>query len=67
VLFSVPVQWTKLEHERLTQEAFETLNVPGLYIAPQPLLTLYGCGAVTGLVVDIGHNTTGKIRSYATE
>ncbi|KAI8342544.1 actin family [Chlamydoabsidia padenii] len=58
VLFSVPVHWTKHEHERLTQEAFETLNVPGLYIAPQPVLTLYGCGAVTGLVIDIGHNAT---------
>lgn len=60
VLFTVPVHWNKLELERLTQEAFENLNVPGLYIAPQPLLALYGCGAVTGVVVDIGHNTTGN-------
>ncbi|KAI8090018.1 actin family [Halteromyces radiatus] len=58
VLFTVPVHWNKLEHERLTQIAFEYLNVPGLYIAPQPLMALYGCGSVTGLVVDIGHNTT---------
>ncbi|CAO3594965.1 unnamed protein product [Absidia cylindrospora] len=64
VLFTVPVHWNKLELERLTQEAFEFLNIPGLYIAPQPLLALYGCGAVTGLVVDIGHNTTGKKSHY---
>ncbi|CAO3620176.1 unnamed protein product [Cunninghamella echinulata] len=58
VLFTVPVHWNKLEYERLTQIAFENLNVPGLYIAPQPLLALYGCGSVSGLVVDIGHNST---------
>ena len=59
VLLAVPVDWTKEEHERITQIAFENLNVPGLYIAPQPLLALYGCGSVSGLVVDIGHNMTG--------
>ncbi|KAI8061693.1 actin family [Gongronella butleri] len=58
VLLAVPVDWTKEEHERITQIAFENLNVPGLYIAPQPLLALYGCGSVSGLVVDIGHNMT---------
>ncbi|CAO3618686.1 unnamed protein product [Cunninghamella blakesleeana] len=58
VLFTVPVHWNKIEYERLTQIAFENLNVPGLYIAPQPLLALYGCGSVSGLVVDIGHNST---------
>ncbi|ORX55628.1 actin-like ATPase domain-containing protein [Hesseltinella vesiculosa] len=58
VLMSVPVHWTKQEHERLTQIAFENLNVPGLYIAPQPLLALYGCGSVSGLVVDVGHSNT---------
>ena len=60
VLVAVPVQWTKLEHERITQMFFETFNVPGVYIAPQPLLTLFGCGAVSGVVVDIGSEVTGK-------
>ncbi|KAG1170317.1 hypothetical protein G6F70_007786 [Rhizopus microsporus] len=58
VLLSVPVQWTKLEHERITQIFFENFNVPGIYIAPQPLLTLFGCGAVSGIVVDIGSQIT---------
>ncbi|KAG2197050.1 actin family [Mucor mucedo] len=58
VLISVPVQWTKLEHERITQIFFESFNVPGVYIAAQPLLTLFGCGTVSGIVVDIGSETT---------
>lgn len=33
---------------------FETLHVPALFIAPQPLLSLYAAGKGTGVVVDIG-------------
>ncbi|KAI9486625.1 MAG: actin family [Benjaminiella poitrasii] len=58
VLLTVPVEWTKLEHERITQIFFENFNVPGIYIAPQPLLTLFGCGAVSGVVIDIGSEVT---------
>jgi actin-related protein len=60
VLLAVPVQWSKLEHERITQIFFENFNVPGVYIAPQPLLSAFGCGSVTGLVVDIGSQMTGN-------
>lgn len=59
VLVAVPVQWTKLDHERITQIFFENFNVPGVYIAPQPLLALFGCGTVSGIVVDIGSQVTG--------
>ncbi|KAG0001697.1 general RNA polymerase II transcription factor [Entomortierella chlamydospora] len=58
VLMVVPTDWTKEEHERITQIFFENFNVPGLYLAEEPLMTLYGCAAVTGLVIDIGHNKT---------
>ncbi|KAI8983738.1 actin family [Pilobolus umbonatus] len=58
VLIAVPVQWNKLEYERITQIFFENFNVPGVYIAPQPLLSLFGCGAVSGMVVDIGRQVT---------
>ncbi|KAF9165505.1 hypothetical protein DFQ26_009884 [Actinomortierella ambigua] len=58
VLMVVPTDWTKEEHERITQIFFESFNVPGLYLAEEPLMTLYGCGSVTGLIVDIGHNST---------
>ncbi|KAK3828784.1 MAG: actin family [Benniella sp.] len=58
VLMVVPTDWTKEEHERITQIFFENFNVPGLYLAEEPLMTIYGCGVVTGLVIDIGHNST---------
>ncbi|KAI9493592.1 actin family [Zychaea mexicana] len=58
VLLSVPTQWSKFEHERITQIFFEKFNVPGIYLAPQPLLALYGCGSVSGVVVDIGEEAT---------
>ncbi|KAI9265016.1 actin family [Phascolomyces articulosus] len=58
VLLAVPTQWSKFEHERIAQMFFERFNVPGIYIAPQPLLALYGCGAVSGVAVDIGEDST---------
>ncbi|CAM0136604.1 hypothetical protein VKS41_003408 [Umbelopsis sp. WA50703] len=58
VLLAVPQSWTKHQLERVVQLFFENFNAPGVYIASQPLMALYGCGAVTGLIIDIGHNTT---------
>ncbi|KAI9323186.1 actin family [Dichotomocladium elegans] len=58
VLLSIPLEWTKFEHERITQIFFERFNAPGIYIAPQPLLALYGCGSVSGMVVDVGESST---------
>ncbi|RUS20556.1 actin family, partial [Endogone sp. FLAS-F59071] len=57
VLLTVPSSWTKEEYERITQIFFESFNVPGLYVAEQPLMALYGCGSVSGVVIDIGHDT----------
>ncbi|KAI8381057.1 actin family [Radiomyces spectabilis] len=58
VLLTVPVQWTKEEYERITQIFFEEFNVPGIYITQQPVLALYGCGSVSGIVIDIGDEMT---------
>ncbi|KAF9437389.1 hypothetical protein BGZ76_000924 [Entomortierella beljakovae] len=41
VLMVVPTEWTKEEHERITQIFFENFNVPGLYLAEEPLMMLY--------------------------
>lgn len=57
VLLTVPSSWTKEEYERITQIFFESFNVPGLYVAELPLMALYGCGSVSGVVIDIGHET----------
>jgi actin-related protein len=59
VITLVPSYWTKEEHERIAQAFFESFNIPGLYIADQALMALYGCNSMNGLVIDIGHGTTG--------
>jgi len=42
----------------MTQILFEGFNVPGLYVAPQPVLSLYASGLTTGLVLNSGYGTT---------
>ncbi|ORX95623.1 actin-domain-containing protein [Basidiobolus meristosporus CBS 931.73] len=58
VLLTIPTFWPKDYRERITQFFFETMNVPGLYLAEEPLMALYGCGIVSGTVIDIGHTYT---------
>ncbi|TPX33497.1 hypothetical protein SmJEL517_g03648 [Synchytrium microbalum] len=58
IMFVVPTRWSKLEWERLAQMAFERLNVPGLYVTDQALMTTYGCNVQTALVINIGHDVT---------
>ncbi|KAI9208297.1 actin family [Polychytrium aggregatum] len=58
VVLSLPVRWNKFEHERLAQIMFESLNCPGILVVEQPLMALYGANLSTGLVIDIGHETT---------
>ncbi|KAI9320339.1 actin-domain-containing protein [Obelidium mucronatum] len=57
-LVCIPLSWSTVDVERLVQIMFETLNVPGLFIAEAPMMALFGCGLVTGLVIDIGYETT---------
>ncbi len=48
----------KADREKMTQIAFETFNVPALYIAPSPLFSLYSTGRTTGIAVDSGYERT---------
>jgi actin-related protein len=57
-LLMVPSYWKNVEIEEAIKLLFEKLNVPGLYLIDQSLATVFGCGFVTGLVVDIGHTFT---------
>ncbi|CAG8609161.1 9090_t:CDS:2, partial [Dentiscutata heterogama] len=58
VLVTVPNSWTKEHFERIAHIFFETFNAPGLYIANQALMTLYGIGCLSGLVIDVGYGKT---------
>lgn len=44
----------KKQSEKMAEVFFETMEVPALFIAPQPLLSLYSSGRGTGIVLDIG-------------
>ncbi|EFA85306.1 actin [Heterostelium album PN500] len=54
----------KAHREKMTQIMFETFNVPALYIATQPVLSLYASGRSTGVVVESGHNVTHIVPIY---
>ncbi|KAI8592567.1 actin family [Geranomyces variabilis] len=58
LLLTVPVNWGKEDCARATQIMFEELNFLAFWIIEQPLAALYGCNMTTGLVIDIGHETT---------
>ncbi|KAJ3024362.1 Actin-like protein arp9 (SWI/SNF complex component arp9) [Thoreauomyces humboldtii] len=58
LLLTVPVSWGRDDHARATKIMFEDLNMLAFTIIEQPLVTLYGCNMTTGLVIDIGHETT---------
>ena len=44
--------------ERMAEFFFEKMQSPALYIAPQPLLSLYSVGKDTGIVVEIGEGVS---------
>jgi actin-related protein len=59
VLLAIPSSWSRPDRERITQIFFEKFNVPGLYLADYPLMTLYGFGQhITGLVISVENDRT---------
>ncbi|KAL7750484.1 hypothetical protein RI367_004258 [Sorochytrium milnesiophthora] len=58
VLLLCPMAWSKLDYEQITKFFFEHLGVPALSIMPTPIACLLGCNVNSGLVVDIGYETT---------
>lgn len=49
---------TKENREKMTQIMFETFDVPSLYIAKRPVLSLYSSGRLNGIVVDSGDSSS---------
>lgn len=43
---------------------FETFNIPALFIAPRPVLSLYAIGNTTGIVVNIGEGVNHVLPVY---
>ncbi|RKP13111.1 actin family [Piptocephalis cylindrospora] len=57
LLLAIPETTSLSDREKLAQVAFEKLNTPALLLIEQPMCALYGVNTMSGLVVDIGHET----------
>jgi len=58
ILATEPLMTSKNDRSTFVQMFFESFETPGFFLAEQSLMSLYGVGAQTGLVVDIGHEKT---------
>ena len=60
VLLIVPSSWSRADRESVVQIFFEKFNVPGLYLADQALMSLYGFGQhLSGIVLNVSDDHIG--------
>jgi actin-related protein len=64
VLLTEPPLNPKVKREKMTQIMFEDFNVPAMYLAIQPCLSLYSAGKTTGIVCDSGDGVTSVAPIY---
>ena len=57
-------QYSKPNREKMTQIMFETFNTPAMYIASSVVLSLYGSGHTTGLVIESGDSVSSTVPIY---
>ena len=54
----------KANREKMTQIMFETFNTPAMYIASSAVLSLYGSGYITGIVIESGDGVSSTVPVY---
>lgn len=64
VLCTEPPHNVRCNRERMAQVMFETFSVPSFYVGVKSVLSIFGHGAVTGLVVDVGEDRTYVVPVY---
>jgi actin-related protein len=64
VLLTEAPQNPMVNREKTTQMIFERYNVPAMYLAIQPCLSLYSAGRTTGIVCDSGDGRTSVAPIY---
>lgn len=58
LLLTEPLFSPTSSRENMAEMAFEVLGTPGLFVAPQPVLSAYTHGKISALVLDMGHAAT---------
>ena len=58
ILITQPIKNIKENKEKIAEIMFESFNIPGLYLADSTLLSLFGTGKFTGMVIDMGDGST---------
>ncbi len=64
ILLSEPPLCPKEHREKMTKLMFETFKCPAVYLASQAVLSLFGTGRTTGVVVDCGEKATFSVPIY---
>jgi len=64
VLLTEPCNNPMSNRSLLVDTFFETFDVPALFVAPQPVLSLYAFGRTTGLVLESGDGVTQCVPVY---
>ena len=55
---------TKADREKMTQIMLETFNVPAVFLAFKPVLSLYAAGKMNGVVLQSGYGATHALPCY---
>ncbi|KAL7409907.1 actin-domain-containing protein [Mrakia frigida] len=58
VLLTHPSTLSNLQIHHLTQTLFERLNLPAISLLSRPLASLYAMNSTTGVVIDVGYEST---------
>ncbi|KAE8138747.1 actin family [Aspergillus pseudotamarii] len=58
IVMSEAIVNPRQNREKMTQMLFETFNSPAIYLASQPLLSLYATARQTGIVIESGGGVT---------
>ncbi|KAG2385774.1 hypothetical protein C9374_002923 [Naegleria lovaniensis] len=63
LLTHIPLQ-PKAQKEKIIQIMFETFSVPAIYLGNQAVMSMYGCGKVSGVIVESGDGITNVLPIY---